>query len=131
MVVLALLGLIVAIALPNLQTLYDSVTRNTQRDRILDQIAVLGREAALLERNWVVLGTTGEVASLDGSEVRRLGDIHALDVPEGWDVRVNEPLVIRANGVCLGAEVSLLHRGEVVERIDLEPPFCAVDRKRE
>ncbi len=47
MVVLALLGLIVAIALPNLQTLYDSVTRNTQRDRILDQITVLGREAAL------------------------------------------------------------------------------------
>lgn len=131
MVVLALLGLIVAIALPNLQTLYDSVTRNTQRDRILDQIAVLGREAALLGRNWVVLGTTGEVASLDGPEVQRLGDIHALDVPEGWDVRVNEPLVIRANGVCLGAEVSLLHRGEAVERIELEPPFCAVDRNRE
>lgn len=131
MVVLALLGLIVAVALPNLQTLYDSVTRNTQRDRILDQIAVLGREAALVERNWVVLGTTGDVAKLDGPEVLRLGDVHALDVPEGWDVRVNEPLVIRANGVCLGAEVSLLHRGEVVERIELAPPFCAVDRGRE
>ena len=128
MVVLALLGLIVAVALPNLQTLYDSVTRNTQRDRILDQIAVLGREAALVERNWIVLGTTGDVAKLDGPEVQRLGDVHALDVPDGWDVRVSEPLVIRANGVCLGAEVSLLHRGEVVERIALEPPFCAVKR---
>lgn len=54
----------------------------------------------------MVFGTTGEVANLDGPEVRRLGDILALDVPEGWDVRVNEPLVIRANGVRLGAEVS-------------------------
>ena len=81
MVMLAPLGLTVAIALPNLQTLYDSVTRNTQCDRIPPSWA--GRRR-LGGRNWVVLGTTGEVASLDGAEVRRLGDIHALDVPEGW-----------------------------------------------
>ena len=131
MVVLVLLGLIVALTLPNLERLYDSVTRSTERDRILDQLAALGQDTALVGRDRVIVGTTGAVADLDETEARRLGEVLALDMPEGWDLRVDEPLIIRANGVCLGAEVSLLHRGELLDRLDLKPPFCTVDRNRD
>lgn len=131
MVVLVLVSLIVALALPNLQQLYDSATRNTQRDRLLDQLAVLGQETALLGRNRAVLGTIGTVAALDDVAAAQLGEVVALDVPDGWDIRVDKPLVIRANGVCLGAEVELLHRGEIVERLNLDAPFCVVERDRE
>ena len=102
-----------------------------QRDRILDQITRPGPGGGALGRNWVVLGTTGEVASLDGAEVRRLGDIHALDVPEGWERARERTAGDSRQRRLLGRRSVVAASGELVERIDLEPPFCAVDRNRE
>ena len=128
LVVLALIGLLAAIALPNLPNLYASAMRATERERILDQFAVLGREAMLRGRDQVVLGTLGETAELEAEEVRALGTRYALDIPAGWDVYLDRPLIVRATGVCLGAEARLVHDGATVRRLVLTAPLCRFDR---
>ena len=151
LVVLLLVGLITALALPNLERLLTTVTTSTERDYILDQIAGLGRRAMLQERAYVVLGTRHEEGAdvpeparmtLDGvrddSGTRISGspagpgsrsdyEHYAIDVPEGWEIRLDKPLVVHANGVCLGA-VLTLYDGEAEDfRVALEPPYCRVD----
>ena len=151
LVVLLLVGLIAALAFPNLDRLRASVATSTERDYILDQIAGLGRHAMLRERAYVVLGTHHEEGvdvsdparmtfddGRDDSRTRVSGappgaashsdyEHYVIDVPEGWEIRLDEPLVVHANGVCLGAALTL-YDGEAEDvRVDLEPPYCRVD----
>ena len=151
LVVLLLVGLIAALAFPNLDRLRASVATSTERDYILDQIAGLGRHAMLQERAYVVLGTHHEEGvdvsdparmtfddGRDDSRTRVSGapagsashsdyEHYVIDVPEGWEIRLDEPLVVHANGVCLGAALTL-YDGEAEDvRVDLEPPYCRVD----
>ena len=128
MVVLVLLGVLSMLAAPNLQRLYDSVTARSERSLIVDQFAAIGREAMLRGQAYRVRGTGGDDARVDdGSE--RAGDFqpYPLQLPEGWAVRLDRPLLVRENGVCLGADVTLLHRGETAASLDLRAPFCRVD----
>ena len=149
LVVLALVGLVTAIAVPNLERLYAALTREADRDYILDQFSGLGRRALHQSRNYVVFDATGprgfDPAGPAGAGAGRGGaggeaaapDLDAsvpagyvpypIDVPEGWEIRLDPPLVIRANGVCLGAGLTLYYRGEAEPRIELEAPWCRVD----
>ena len=144
LVVLALLALVAGIAYPNLERLYAGAVRSTERAYILDQFASLGRRAMERRRAFVVVGsgdasraTTGEaddpgparrrppgLAFPPAARPDRAPDV--IDLPAGWEVSFDEPLVVRANGVCLGAEVTLRHLGVVDVRVRLEPPFCRV-----
>ena len=147
LVVLVLVGLVATLALPNLERLQGAVTRKTERDAILDQFAGLGREAMLRRRAWVVFGsdrapesrareTAGDAApgrprtgpAGDGPDPRPYPDHerYLVDLPEGWEIRLDPPLVVHANGVCLGAGLVLYHRGVEDVRIALEPPYCRV-----
>ena len=149
-VVLLLMALVTALAMPNLERLYAGLTRTTERDYILDQFVGLGRQAMLQGRPYVVLGTEGapqadppgserETTEIEprGSPARPAGPAggpppagrqrYVIDLPEGWEIRLDEPLVVRANGVCLGGELTLYHRGAVDVRLGLEPPYCRID----
>ena len=145
LVVLALVGLVTALAVPNLERLYRAVTREAERDHILDQFAGLGRRAMHQSRNYVVFGaanagdpavaeplresagTDGEGAvRSSGGPVRAGYEPYEIDLPEGWEIRLDPPLVIRANGVCLGATLTLHYEGEAESQIELEPPWCRV-----
>lgn len=130
MVVLALVGLVAALAVPNLQRLYDSVTRATERDYILDQVSGLGVQAMQKGLNYVVLGTANAADQDNGEEVplSPLGyERFPLDVPPGWRVRVDQPLLARANGVCLGGTLTLVPTEGAPIRIELQPPYCRLD----
>ena len=151
LVVLLLLGLLGALALPNLERLQGAVTTRTERDYILDQIAGLGRQAMLQERAYVVLGTRREGGDADISDAVRMTpdaareqprtrpsgtpggpaphpdhEHYVIDLPEGWEIRLDEPLVVHANGVCLGAGLTLYVRGAEDFRVELDPPYCRV-----
>jgi len=125
-VVLALLGLATAIAMPNLERLYAAATRASEQDYVLDQIAALGREAALNGRAYVVYGN---VAAPNPAEAARYADYetYVVDVPEGWRLALDSPLVVLANGVCLGAALTLSHVDTATVRVELAPPYCRVD----
>ena len=151
LVVLVLLGLLATLAMPNLERFVASITRKTERDLILDQLAGLGRHAMLQRRGYVVFGSGGApdagsrgerrdpasdapgkppggvAEGSSGSPSDAGHERYVIDLPEGWEIRFDEPLVVRANGVCLGAELTLLHRGEVDLRADLDPPYCRID----
>ena len=145
LVVLALVGLVTAVAVPNLERLYAAATREAERDYILDQFAGLGRRAMHQGRNYVVVDAAGprdsglpdeagegavpggEDAGDPAPSLHAAHEPYAIDVPEGWEIRLDPPLVVRANGVCLGAGLTLRHRGREEARIDLEAPYCRVD----
>lgn len=126
LVVLALLGLATAIAMPNLERLYAAATRASEQDYVLDQIAALGREAALNGRAYVVYGNA---APPNAAEAARYADYetHVVDVPEGWRLALDGPLVVLANGVCLGGALTLSHADAATVRVELAPPYCRVD----
>ena len=120
-VVLVILGVVGALALPNLQNLYASVTRRADRDIALDQIARLGAEALLSGRGFVVRPS----ASSKEEDAPSAGYVEReLDLPADWGFELDRPLRVQPNGVCLGASLTLVDpRGRRTEH-DLEPPFC-------
>ena len=123
LVVLVVVGLLTALALPNLRALYLSAARAADREHILDQLAALGREAALRRTNYVIFGTGADASDTDPTYQR-----YPLDLPAGWTLKLDRPLRARASGVCLGAEATLLHAEADAPqlRVILEPPYCAV-----
>ena len=124
--VLALLGLATAIAMPNLERLYAAATRASEQDYVLDQFAALGRKAALNGRAYVVYGNA---AAPNPAEAARYADYetYVVDVPEGWRLALDSPLVVLANGVCLGGALTLSHVDAATVRVELAPPYCRVD----
>ena len=150
LVVLVLVGLVTALAFPNLERLRAAVTSKTERDYILDQFAGLGRHAMLQGRAYVIVGSdhaqgagfsdiaggTADVTAQD-RRTRPAGDgsgppsypahhRYVIDLPEGWELRLDKPLVVYANGFCLGAGLALYRQGEEDSRIVLDPPYCQV-----
>ena len=125
LIVLALLGLATAIAMPNLERFYAAATRATERDYVLDQVAALGRQAVLNGSAYVVFGNA---PSLDPSEAARFAEYetYVVDVPDGWRLQFDQPLVVLANGVCLGGALTLSREGEETVRVELAPPYCGI-----
>lgn len=121
-VVLALLGVVTALAMPNLAGLVASAQRATERDDLINQINALGQRARLSNSNLLVAGLPAAV-----EEVPAGFTSHQLEIPNGWTVEFVPPLVVRANGVCLGAELTLSHADAPALRRTLEPPFCNLD----
>lgn len=142
-VVLVLVSVVTALATPNLQRLYGAVARTTERNAILDRFASLGRQAMLHRRAYLVVGgdtpdetrmrnSTARSDDEDAPSAERISsfeqhELYRPDLPDGWTIHVPEPILVRANGVCLGGEVVLSYNGEPDVRLVLEPPYCRVD----
>ena len=125
LVVVALLGLLATLTLPNLQRIYASAQRSTERDLILKQLGALPRLALLHRRDYVVHSTDATTESSSEAAPSHV-EPYPLDVPEGWRLVFDKPLVVRASGVCLGAELTLSHPDAAAVRAHLQPPYCAV-----
>lgn len=129
LVVLAIVGLAGAIALPNLQNLYEAVARRTDRDAVLDQVSRLGVQARLAGRDLVVWhGGADAIEQEDSLVGATLGAYqrHQFRMPPDWRLVLDRPLVARANGVCLGAAMTLIDNGGRRGEYQLEAPFCRV-----
>jgi len=122
MVVLVLLGVITSLALPNLTRLYESISLKLERDDIVDQLQGLGG-LALSSRQALIVSMRAPIDSSADSGQNYI--VHSLALPVGWHVELDRDLIVRANGVCLGAEVSIFHLGEVYAVVDLKAPYCA------
>ena len=70
--------------------------------------------------------TTGRKPAILALSAERF-EPHAIELPDGWEIELDPPLVVRANGVCLGARLVLRHHGTVDVRVELKAPYCRVD----
>ena len=144
-VVLVLVSVVTVLATPNLQRLYGAVTRTTERNAILNRLADLGRQAMLQRRAYLLVGSGAQdarvtkkpspVAGPDDEDTPTPEHVspfehhqpYRMDLPDGWTLHLPAPILVRANGVCLGGEVALSYNGEPDVRLVLEPPYCHVD----
>lgn len=131
--VLFLVATITALVAPNTERLYASIAGKTDREYILDQFAGLGRMALRHGQAYVVSppGTNGpeaEASSAAPAAPPLLADAkpYVIDLPEGWTIDLDRPLVVGANGVCFGATLTLRHEGRIEARLALEAPYCRV-----
>ena len=95
-VVLVLLGLLTSLVAPRLGTLYQSLVLRDERDSLVLQVQGLPYRALRTGREFH-LGSTENVAE------------QPLDVPEGWEMDSDDPVVVKASGVCTGGTLQFTH----------------------
>lgn len=110
-VVLAILGLVTALAAPSLLRTISTWQRQAQVDAVLDEVRALPGRA----RSW------GADIHLDNAALAAASS--PLSVPDGWSLSVPSPWHVQGNGVCLGGEL-LLGDGGRTWRIAVDAPFC-------
>lgn len=110
-VVLAILGLVTALAAPSLLRTIATWQRQSQVDVVLDEIRGLPGRAR----------SSGADIELDDAAVANATG--PLAVPEGWSLSVPTPWHVQGNGVCLGGEL-LLDDGQRTWQIVVAAPFC-------
>ena len=110
-VVLAILGLVAAVAIPSTVRGVQSWQRQGQLDALLDQVRALPGHAR----------ASGMAIEL--SDAAMAGDAPPLRVEDGWRVQVPVPWRVGSNGVCEGGELWLHGPGAPV-RVDVAAPFC-------
>lgn len=128
-VVLTILGAAMALALPNLQNLYDSLVRRSERDLVLDEVNRLGATAASVGRDLVLWPEDEELPADEDARLRKASPDavrHELELPPNWRLELDRPLLVRANGVCLGARLTLVDAEGRREAFRLQAPFCRV-----
>lgn len=118
---IVLLGVIAAVAVPATKGMFDRWRVGLQRDGVEKQLADLGPKA-FLEGRTIILATT--VASAPGkpAAVPEAND-PKLQLPAGWRMTADPPIVYRADGVCMGGLVRLEADDQRFE-YRLEGPRC-------
>ncbi len=130
LVVLLIMSLLSAIAMPRLSTLFSSVNAAFNRDEVFSQINALGYKALRQGQGFALQYyplIKSEQDSDEGYEVEPSAQSQPLDIPlqlpEGWRISGSQPIYFFANGAC-GGGVLLLHFEQQQYTLKLPPPFC-------
>ena len=134
LVVLSLVSLISALAMPNLVTLYRNFSNTLALDEIARQINGIGYRAHLARQSYwlesiaatdIATNATSINESVNadfGSNAIAIG----LDLPEGWSLDVIKPVRYSANGACAGGALNIYFQGTLRHSTNLNPPYCQV-----
>ena len=115
-VVMALLALATAMVAPASFRMIQSWRNADDVQRVLTELAAISVAARADGREWQLL--PGEEDDL----LRK-----AVNLPQGWQLRLTTPLVVRANGACTDAD-AVLQTGTQSISVRVEAPFCRVRR---
>ncbi|HIE00219.1 MAG TPA: prepilin-type N-terminal cleavage/methylation domain-containing protein [Thiotrichaceae bacterium] len=115
LVVLLLFSLLAGLAIPRLTTMYESTQAAYERDEVLARLGELGYLAFQHRRDFSLM--------IYPPDEQEESDEIPLELPEGWQVRAEAPILFFANGACKGGLVYLSHDGQTFE-VELEAPFC-------
>ena len=121
-VVLVILGMVTALALPNLVNLYQSIERRTSFDAAFSSFNALGRAANQQKGGFVLSAPGGRLEITDQSI--------ALAFPENWRVELSGPVRFLSNGACLGGDIRIIEDQELLHHQSLEKPFCRLEANR-
>jgi prepilin-type N-terminal cleavage/methylation domain-containing protein len=108
LVTLVLLGLIASLAAPGLESWLRSRQNDSVRTALSSEMALLPLQA----------NRQGKAITLNNGN-----QLHSLDL----QIEFIEPVVVLANGYCLGGKISLLQNDRSID-YDVLAPFCEVRR---
>lgn len=116
LVVLLILGLMTALTMPRLLTLYERLQVSQQRDDVLTQLNRLGFVA-------FSQGQAFTLTQYPPPETAVNQPAPPLTLPPGWSLLATPPIHYRANGVCEGGTLTM-HYQQHTYPLRLAPPFC-------
>ncbi len=126
-VLLAVMGMITALAGPQLYRTFDAFRFRLGRDDVERQLASLNQKAFLENRNLMLLSqpTRGVDRARDQAELLAAQDAAAivLNLTQGWAIEVQQPILYRANGMCEGGTVRV-DVGSYAYLYQLAAPRC-------
>jgi len=117
-VVLAIIGLLTALAAPRLYRAWESVTEQTQRDGVFAQVALLSQRANALGAAFTLSAETVAQPLPDGRPI--------VELPPGWRLSTAEPIRFNVIGVCSGGALRLDAPDGTRYDFTLEAPGCAL-----
>lgn len=124
LVVMAIVGLLAGIVLPQMQKMASSVELSNQRTDIKLAVEGLGYQAYAEGRPLVL--TSSKSISADVEKV--VGEsAYPLQLPPGWQILVEQPIAYSTNGVCGGGRISIVDPENRREAFRLRPPKCLVE----
>ena len=113
-VALAVVCLILTVTLPRMLGWLDRFGFASKEQRVHDSLAGLAETARRAGRT-VYLRSSGKSA--------KAADSAAIELPSGWTLTVEPPIIFRYDGVCTGGTARVTFpEGELSYRLD--PPFC-------
>lgn len=118
LIVLALVALISGIAGPNLHKLLGSVERITRHDGLVADIGGLSYRAFVLGQGFELDNTSQNNLLNDGNPI--------LAAPDGWQIKVKQPISYTFNGFCSGGAITLIAPDNTIEQLMLDAPVCRV-----
>jgi len=108
-VVLVIFSVLAAIALPNLNRLYDAYINRVLVDEIID----------VAESASIYAYGQGKTIELKRFVEER------VELPSGWAFVQNKAITISAIGVCSGGQLQIASPDKLVT-LQLTPPFCSI-----
>lgn len=112
LVVLILLGLTSALVLPKFPAIYDRFKSRAEQDNFFQGLSVLSLKA-YTEQKTIILNETSAP--------------ELLEIPNGWELNIEAPIIYKPNGLCLGGDLSYIAKG-IKTPIKLAPPHCEARR---
>jgi prepilin-type N-terminal cleavage/methylation domain-containing protein len=113
-VALAVIGLILTISLPRLSGWLDRFGFSSKEQRVHDSLAGLADTARRAGRSVYLRSSDRSANAADSA---------AIELPNGWTLTVEPPILFRYDGVCTGGTARVtVPEGELKYRLD--PPFC-------
>lgn len=123
LVVLLIFSLLAGLVAPRLTKIYASWQMTLERDEVLTQLSSLNYLAFQQRTNFTLTHYPPQADTK--SDNNKSNDIlnPPLELPAGWQIRTEQPIIFRANGACRGGTVYLKY-SEYTFTAQLEPPFC-------
>lgn len=99
-VVVVLLGMLAAVALPNFERWFGSTQLRVDASRIVLQMQNLFARAAILNQSIDITSKNLHQPLIDGKP--------ALDLPLGWSLLAQDQLIVYGSGYCVPAELTFI-----------------------
>lgn len=113
LVTLSILSLVTALVFPNLRNLLGSVERATNLESIVMDFNMIGQRVRDSRTEF---------------HLEEASAYQFMDIPAGWRLAFQEPVVYRASGACLGGHVRIISNQNVIHSQRLESPKCRIDQ---
>lgn len=116
LIVLAIIGLLASITMPNMQKLSSSLEISTKKSTLKSELGQLSYRAYVNGETFELSDTTLSKKLSDNRET--------LSIPDGWQIKIPRPIQFSFNGICTGGSILITDGSGATESVQLLPPSC-------